>query len=167
MRAVTRGAALANRIMREDEWTALLCVALHAGVVHGGNLSSSTFHGRPFMRIVTTRATHLHAVHWVSEWHAELGFGVQVALVTTFGVALHVDDSAGTTPCFDVQAAWAVAGLTPDLGYIRALGYEASVIGGLELLNNLLVASRAFFRTHELSTRNSGRSHDRAARAGA
>ena len=101
------------------------------------------------------------------EWHAELGFLVEVALIAIIRILLGIDNGAGTTTRFDVLAAGTVAGFTTDVLYILTLGLQSGVIRSLEIADRLLMTRCTFLGTNELRTRNRWRSHQRPASAGA
>lgn len=84
VRTVAGNASFTGRLMREDEWTSLLSVALHAGFIGTCDGSSAALVSRALVRIMAIRAGHLAVQHLVGERHAELGFGIQVALEAGF-----------------------------------------------------------------------------------
>ena len=153
VRGVTDGAAVAGRFMLEDERTGLRLVTLQAGVRvshHGG---AATFDGASLVRVVAIVAAHVLADR-VGMRQIERALHVEVTLEAGFRIGLRVVDGSRLSTGFVVNAAGAVTSLATNRGGVRPFGKQLRVGGGIESVNDLLVAFLAAANALEVCSGN-------------
>ncbi|MCU0752910.1 MAG: hypothetical protein MUC40_07810 [Akkermansiaceae bacterium] len=153
--------------MLEDEGSALLGMALDAGLVLAGQRGAAALDGVAFVRVMAIGAGHLAIEHLVAVGQHELGLGIEVTLEAGFRRLVRIDDGAKGPSGLDMFAARAVAGLATHVDGVLALGLESGVIGGFEIAHDLLVALGAFLGAHKLGPGNTHGCHDGATARGA
>jgi len=113
VRAVTDSATFAQRFVLENHGPRLLPMTLRAALVPAGHGQSAA----GFKNVAAMRVVALHTIHPPFEDRVMLGqmklaFAVSVALETSSGVLVWIDDEFGPAASFDMFAAGAVAGFT-------------------------------------------------------
>lgn len=150
VRLMTRRATLADGLVLEHKRAALRGVTFPAGVDLRDLRRPAADHSRALVRIVTVRAAHFALDHRMVGRQGEGGPFVEMALEAGFRRFPRVDDGAGGTTGFLVDAARTVAGFTPDVHGVRPGSLHSGVVGGREILHDLGMAFSAAFRTGEL-----------------
>jgi hypothetical protein len=162
MRIVAGGAAFANGFVFENEWPALLHMALHTGVLLDRHGSAAAANRLAFVRVVTVAAGNFAVLDGMVVWRVELGFFIEMTLEASFRVPLWIEDCVARAAAFVVNAARPVAGFATHLLRVRALRHQARVIGSVEILGDVLVALFAGFAADERGAFDVRRDHDRS-----
>jgi hypothetical protein len=137
---MTRGAALTNGLVFEDERAPLRRMALAAGVPFRRQRSSSAFHRRARMRVVAITATDFAFQDRMMVRQIEFATLVEVALETNLWRSFGIDDRVIGATGFVVNAARAMARLTAYIRRIGTLGLQQRVSCRLKTFGNVFMA---------------------------
>jgi hypothetical protein len=175
VRRMATDAAFADCFVFEHERTALGGVALEAGFVVAeqrraaalerlGQVRPAAFDGVTPVRVVTIGATDLALEHrmMVRQLESRAYFGV--ALETGGRRSSRIDDLISLAAALYVKAAWPVAGFTTHVLGVVSLRFESRMCRRPEVFRDRFMTGGAFIGADELSSGNTRRRHDRAAR---
>lgn len=119
VRAVTGGAAFAQRFVLEDKGPRLVAVTLRATfVLPGHGQTAGRLEDVAPVRVVTLAATHMAFENLMMLRQAEFRVNVKMALEAGRWILAGVDDESGAAAGLDMFAAGTVAGFTAGFAHL-------------------------------------------------
>lgn len=143
VRIMTSGAAFADSFMLKNKGSPLGNMTVGAGIHLARERKRAAFDRVALMRVVTIGATYLSRENRMAVRQIEFAADIKMALKTSFGRSLRINDGVTGAAGFRMHTAGAVTAFATDVFRIGALRFQPRVSRGGEVFDDLPMAVSA------------------------